>query len=319
MVHAVTRPPAPRVVLAGAASLHQVCVWQDNFSWILVCEQTGEAAVVDGAEADPVLDYAARERLRLTTILTTHTHPDHIGLHRDLQKRGEIDRLRVVGNRQLSRVIPGLSEGVGEGDEVTLGRLRGQVMLTEGHIDGHLSYRFGELLFCGDTLFAGGCGYLFDGPPDNRSGWRPARWPESAEVDEPGLRPGAVKMYRSLARLAELPDDTLICCAHEYTQDNLRFAWSVEPDNHALAERIREVWEVRARGEATVPSTMALERATNPFLRWHSDTIKARIAAALPDAPLRTPSEVFAATRKLKDLKLYKQLDDSTLPLDPPA
>lgn len=289
MAHVVTHPPAARVALAGAARLHQVPVWQDNYSWILVCEQTGEAAVVDGAEADPVLDHAAREGLRLTTILTTHTHPDHIGLHRDLAKRGELDRYRVVGNPDLARMIPGLTQGVREGDEITLGRLRGRVMLTEGHVDGHLSYRFDELLFCGDTLFAGGCGYLFDGPPD--------------------------KMYRSLARLAELPDDTLICCAHEYTQDNLRFAWSVEPDNLALADRIGEVWAVRSRGEATVPSTLAVERATNPFLRWDSPTIRASLATALPDAPLRTASDVFAATRKLKDRKLYKQLDDSTLPL----
>lgn len=289
MPHVVTRPPAPRTVLAGAARLHQVRAWQDNYSWILVCEHTGEAAVVDGAEAEPVLDYVAREQLKLSTILTTHTHPDHIGLHRDLAKLGQLDRLRVVGNATLANVIPGLSEGVGEGDEVTLGQLRGRVMLTEGHIDGHLSYVFGDVLFCGDTLFAGGCGYLFDGPPE--------------------------KMHRSLARLAELPDHTLVCCAHEYTQDNLRFAWSVEPDNPALAQRIREVWATRARGEATVPSTIAIERATNPFLRWDSKTIRAKVAQALPDAPLGTPSEVFAATRKLKDLKHYKQADDSSLPL----
>ncbi len=289
MAHAVTRPSAPRLVASGAARLHQVCAWQDNFSWILECTATGEAAVVDGPEARPVLDYVTREGLNLTTILTTHTHPDHIGLHRELDRRGELHRYRVVGNRELAGTIPGLSEGVGGGDSVALGRLRADVLLTEGHIDGHLSYVFAGVLFCGDTLFAGGCGYLFDGPP--------------------------AKMQRSLARLAELPDETLVCCAHEYTQDNLRFAWSVEPDNQALAERIREVWAIRERGEATVPSTIAVERATNPFLRGDSPTIRASVATALPDAPLETPAEVFAATRRLKDLKHYKQRDESTLPL----
>ncbi len=289
MAHVVTRPPAPRVVMSGAARLHQVCVWQDNFSWILACEHSGEAAVVDGAEAGPVLDYAAREGLNLSTILTTHTHPDHIGLHRELDKRGELGRYRVVGNHELGRMIPGLSEGVGEGSELRLGELRGRVLLTEGHVDGHLSYVFGDVLFCGDTMFAGGCGYVFDGPPD--------------------------KMYRSLTRLAALPEQTLVCCAHEYTQDNLRFAWSIEPDNEALAARIREVWAIRERGEATVPSTIAIERASNPFLRGDSATLRANVAAALPGTPLDTPSEVFAATRKLKDLKLYRQRDDSTLPL----
>jgi len=289
MVHVVTRPSPPLVAIAGAARLDQVCVWRDNFSWILVCEQTGEAGVVDGAEAGPVLDHVAREGLNLTTIFTTHTHPDHIGLHRELQERGELERLRVVGNRQQSDMIPGLSEGVGEGSRVTLGALVGEVMLTEGHIDGHLSFVFGDLLFCGDTLFAGGCGYLFDGPPD--------------------------KMHASLARLAQLDPATRVCCAHEYTQDNLRFAWSIEPDNEALAARIRAVWAARARGEATVPSTIAQERATNPFLRGDSPTIRARVGAALPEASLASPSEVFAATRKLKDSKAYKQLDDSALPL----
>lgn len=279
MVHAVTRRMLPRAVSSGAARLHQVCVWQDNFSWILSCERTGEAAVVDGAEADPVLEYVAREGLNLTTILTTHTHPDHIGLHRDLAKRGELDRFRVIGNRDLAGQIPGLSEGVGEGDTIAIGELRAEVWLTEGHVDGHLSYVFDRVLFCGDTLFAGGCGYLFDGPP--------------------------AKMHESLTRLATLPDDTLICCAHEYTQDNLRFAASVEPDNQALTARIEEVTALRGRGESTVPSTMAVERATNPFLRIHSPTLLATLARELPELPLTNPTEVFTATRRLKDLKRY--------------
>jgi hydroxyacylglutathione hydrolase len=289
MPHVVSVPKPPFAAMAGAAQVHQIPVWQDNFSWILVCTQTGEAAVVDGPEAEPVLEYIQREGLRLTTILTTHTHPDHIGLHRDLQKRGLLDGLRVVGNRELGRAIPGLTEGIGEGDVVRFGALSGRAILTEGHIDGHISYVFADLLFCGDTLFAGGCGYLFDGPP--------------------------AKMHASLTRLAELHGATQVCCAHEYTQDNLRFAWSVEPDNEALARRIRSVWALRARGESSVPSTIADERATNPFLRTDSATIRANVRAALPDAPLDTPAQVFAATRKLKDMKLYKAAGDTELPL----
>lgn len=288
-MHAVSIPHAPFVVMAGAAHVHQIPVWQDNFSWVLVCTQTGEAAVVDGPEAEPVLEYTRRHLLQLTTILTTHTHPDHIGLHRDLQKRGLLDGVRVVGNRALASTIPGLSEGIGDGDVVRLGALTGRAMLTEGHVDGHISYLFGDVLFCGDTLFGGGCGYLFDGPP--------------------------AKMHASLMRLAELDGATRVCCAHEYTQDNLRFAWSVEPDNDALAQRIRSVWAQRARGESTVPSTIADERATNPFLRIHSATILTSVARALPDAPLDTPAQVFAATRKLKDMKLYKAAGDRDLPL----
>ncbi|PRQ09444.1 hydroxyacylglutathione hydrolase [Enhygromyxa salina] len=295
MPHVVTTPTPAFLGMSGAAEVHQVPVWTDNFSWILICKQTGEAAVVDGAEAKPVLDHVSARlapAARLTTILTTHTHPDHIGIHRDLDKQGKLAALRVVGNRELARVIPGLNhgigEGIGEGDTVTLGALQGQAMLTEGHIDGHITYLFDDLLFCGDTLFAGGCGYLFDGPP--------------------------AKMHASLARLMTLPDHVRVCCAHEYTEDNLRFAWSVEPDNQALADRIRAVWAIRARGESTVPSTIGDERATNPFVRWDSVTIKRSVHAALPDAPLDTPAQVFAATRQLKDKKLYKQLDDSSLP-----
>ncbi|MEL6183784.1 MAG: hydroxyacylglutathione hydrolase C-terminal domain-containing protein, partial [Myxococcota bacterium] len=163
------------------------------------------------------------------------------------------------------------------------------VMLTEGHIDGHVSYRVEEALFCGDTLFAGGCGYLFDGPP--------------------------AKMHDSLQRLAGLPEDTLVFCAHEYTQDNLRFAWFVEPDNAALAERIRTDWARRGRGEATVPSTIGLELATNPFIRADQPTIRETLARALPDRSLAAPVDCFAAARALKDRKDHRALTDADLPI----
>lgn len=288
MAHVVSVPPAPFLGMQGALEVHIVPVWRDNFTWLIRCMQTGETAAVDGAEAAPVLAYVEQHGLRLTCLLTTHTHPDHIGLHRDLSKMGRLDGLRVVGNRDRSD-IPGLNEGVGEGDRVQFGAVEGDVWLTEGHIDGHLSFVFGDLLFCGDTMFAGGCGFLFDGPP--------------------------AKMHASLQRLAGLEDSTRVCCAHEYTEDNLRFAWSVEPDNAALAERIREVWGIRAQGRASVPSTIGVERATNPFVRGHSTTLRERVRAAIPEAELGTPEQVFAATRRLKDLKLYKAMGDDTLPL----
>ncbi len=293
MSHVVSKPTAPFSGAAegGAIEVHQVPFDVDNFTWLLVCKTTGETAAVDGGEAAPVLDYVARESLNLTTILTTHTHGDHIGLHRELAELGKLDALRVVGNEALSSVIPGLErgEGVGEGSRVKLGAVEGDVLLTEGHIDGHLTYVFGDVMFPGDTLFAGGCGYLFDGPP--------------------------AKMHASLSRLAGLDGGVRVCCAHEYTEDNLRFAWSLEPDNQALAERIQSVWALRARGESSVPSTVAEERATNPFLRCDSQTLRAAVGEAMPDAPMDTAADVFAATRALKNGGAYKKLGDTGLPL----
>lgn len=289
MVHAVSEPTAPFAASDGSFEVHQIPFWRDNFTWLLVCRRTGETAAIDGGVAGPVLEYVERHGLSLTTLLTTHTHPDHVGLHADLQRKGRLAGLRVVGNRDRAADIPGLDEGVGEGDRVRVGEVEGDVLLTEGHLDGHLTYRFGDVLFTGDTLFAGGCGYLFDGPPQ--------------------------AMHASLARLADFDGATRICCAHEYTEDNLRFAWSVEPDNEALAERIRDVWARRARGESTVPTTVALERATNPFLRWDSPTIRRRVAEALPDRRLDSPAAIFAATRALKDRKDYKSAEDPSFPV----
>jgi len=289
MQHVVTRPTPPFVSRDGRLTVHQVPVWVDNLVWIAVCNETGEAAVVDGPEAGPVLDYCKAHGLRVTTVLNTHTHGDHVGINHDLQRRGLLDGMTVVGPARRAEDVPGLTRAVDDGDLVRVGAVEGRVLLTEGHIDGHVSFVFGDLLFCGDTMFAGGCGRLFDGPP--------------------------VKMHESLKRLAALSEDTWVCCAHEYTQDNLRFAWSVEPGNAALAERIRRLWALRKDGGCTVPSRIGEERATNPFVRTESAELVASVQAALPDAPLESSLEVFTATRRLKDLGGYKARGNVGLPL----
>ncbi len=290
MAHAVTRPREPFEVAGGKLRVHQIPSASDNLIWLVEATDGSEVAAVDGPEAGSVLEYCERQKLTLTAIINTHTHFDHIGINQDLDRRGMLSSLRVVGPKPVAKDVPGINEEVDEGDTVTFGGVEGKVMLTEGHIDGHVSYLFRDALFCGDTLFAGGCGYLFDGPPE--------------------------KMFRSLSRLAELDGDTWVCCAHEYTQDNLKFAWSVEPDNEDLAGRIREVWALRKEGGCTVPSKIRDEVSTNPFMRFGSDTVKKKVTEAWPGRDLVEPKDIFAATRALKDRKDYREMPDSELPLD---
>jgi hydroxyacylglutathione hydrolase len=289
MPHVVTMPREPFRSADGSLEVHQIPAARDNLMWLAICTKTGAAAVVDGPSAAPALDYCSAKGIELGTILNTHTHHDHIGVNVDLESRGLLGTMRVVGPARAADRVPGIRERVDEGDEVTLGALKGRVMLTEGHINGHVSFVFDDVVFCGDTMFGAGCGYLFDGPP--------------------------AKMHDSLTRLSQLDGATRVCCAHEYTEDNLRFAWSVEPDNQALAERIREAWALRALGGCTVPSTIALERATNPFLRHGSESLRKRVADAWPDKTLSSPAAIFAATRALKDRKDYKSITDEQLPL----
>ena len=289
MSHAVTVPTTPFKSQSGALEVHQIPAWNDNLIWLLVCTDQGKAAAIDGPEAGPVLDYCKAHGFELTAIFNTHVHGDHIGINKDLESRGLLEVLRVVGAERTRDAVPGITEALNDGDELHFGKIKGRALLTEGHINGHLSYVFEDLLFAGDTLFTAGCGYLFDGP--------------------------AAKMFESLSTLAALPPETRVCCAHEYTQDNLRFAWSVEPDNQALATRIAETWALRSRGECAVPSTIGLERATNPFLRSSSSTIRAAVSRAFGNRALDSDLEVFAATRALKDRKDYRQLSVDQLPL----
>ena len=174
----------------------------------------------------------------------------------------------------LFRSIFGLIRGVDEGDEVAVGELRGKVLFIPGHTTGHVAYLFGNNLFCGDTLFTAGCGRIFEGTPE--------------------------QMHASLKKLMALPEDTKVYCGHEYTENNLRFAVTIEPKNYKLASRFERVQALRARGLPTVPATMEEEKQTNPFLRWDSKEIQANLKAGAPDLK-SDPVAIFARIRKLKD------------------
>lgn len=280
MPHTVTRIPEPRVHHGGAWRIHTVPAASDNLVWVIATPD-GEAAVVDGPNAQGALALCEAEGLRLTTILTTHTHGDHIGLHHHLEMEGRLDGMRVVGAADVADQIPGLTEAVGEGDVVSFGGVDMTVMRTDGHMTGHVCYVSSEVAFVGDALFTAGCGRVFDGPM-------------SAMAD-------------SLMRLGGLPASVTAYCAHEYTLDNLAFAWFVEPDNAALADRIRRVRALRAKGGCAVPATLGEEQATNPFLRPGSPTIRARLAELVPDAPVDATEAVVGALRALKDTGRHRQ------------
>ena len=289
MPHVVSRPTTPFFSASGALEVHQIPSAQDNLIWIAVCTQTGEAAAIDGPEAESVQTYCREKRIRLTTVINTHTHPDHIGINKALQRQHQLRHMRVIGAELRRSDIPGITETVRDGSRFQIGDAKGVVWLTEGHLDGHVSYVIDGVVFCGDTMFGGGCGRMFDGP--------------------------AEKLHSSLERLASLPPETKVCCAHEYTQDNLRFAWSIERDNAALARRIQGVWAIRRMGGSTVPSTIGEERATNPFLRVREPSIRWAIAEQFPDIDTRDAVATFAALRHWKDQGDYRAMPDDVLPV----
>jgi hydroxyacylglutathione hydrolase len=212
----------------------------DNYVWLLQDAATGAVAVCDPGEADPAI--AAVERLggRLDLILLTHHHGDHIGGVSALQARFGG---KIIGAAADAHRLPKLDQAVRAGDTVSLGSAAGMVLETPGHTVGHIAFYFpdGPAVLCGDTLFALGCGRLLEG--------------------------SAAQMHASLQALAALPPDTRVCCGHEYTESNARFALTVEPGNQALIARATHVRNLRAAGQPTVPTTIAMERAENPFMR----------------------------------------------------
>ena len=251
--------------------VRKVHAFDDNYIWLIGCQGSKRVAIVDPGDAEPVIARIEREQLQPEAILITHHHGDHTGGIGDLLARYPMP---VYG--PANEAIRQLSHPLREGDTVELSdcSLHLQVLDTPGHTRGHICYYGEGALFCGDTLFAAGCGRLFEGSPE--------------------------QMYQSLEKLRALPDGTLVYCAHEYTEANLRFAHIAEQDNPLVTARLEEVVHLRKQGQDTVPSLLGREKQTNPFLRSHESSLQ-QAAAGFSGRALNTPAEVFAAVRYWKD------------------
>ena len=246
--------------------------FSDNYIWLLQDPEQRRCAVVDPGDAAPVEAWlAAHPDWQLSDILITHHHFDHVG---GIERLKALSGARVLG--PAKEQIPGRDQALGEGDQVeVLGQVF-SVIEVPGHTLGHIAYHQAQQhwLFCGDTLFAAGCGRLFEGSPE--------------------------QMHHSLSRLAALADQTQVFCTNEYTLSNLRFAIAVEPQNRQIQQRLEQVTAWREAGRMSLPSTLALERATNPFLRSAETEVQRQIDNR--NGPMtRTNEQVFAALRAWKD------------------
>jgi hydroxyacylglutathione hydrolase len=253
----------------SALRIHQFPCLADNYGYLLHDPDSGLTASIDSPDAEAIERELAGQGWRLDYILNTHHHADHAGGNLRLKQS---TGCTIVGARADADRIPGLDLMVADGDRFALGGHAARIIETPGHTRAHICYLFeaDRAAFVGDTLFSMGCGRLFEGTP--------------------------AQMWTSLQKIMQLPDETRIYCAHEYTQSNGRFALSVEPDNPALRARLHEVAALRAAGQPTVPSTLGTEKATNPFLRPASPALRAGLGLAGA-----SDTEVFAETRRRKD------------------
>lgn len=239
----------------------------DNFGVLLHDPETGATASIDAPEEKPILDALSRRGWTLSHIFTTHHHGDHVEANLALKQRFGAT---IIGPAR--ETVPGIDRKVDGGDAFDFAGRRVEVIATPGHTLGHICFHLPEekLLFAADTLFALGCGRLFEGTPAD--------------------------MWASLSKLAALPDDTTVYFGHEYTLSNVRFAKTVDPENAALAKRIAEIEALRAKGGFTAPTTIGLEKATNPFLRAADPAIRRHLGMERA-----SDAEVFAEIRKRKD------------------
>ena len=245
----------------------------DNYIFLLYDSQSNTAAVVDPAQLKPVLEKLTELKAELIAIFNTHHHMDHVGANRQLMDK--FPNITIYGGTEDRGRIPGQDVFLQAGDRVEFAGRTAEVFFVPGHTRAHIAYYFppqkpGEKgdLFCGDTLFAGGCGRLFEGTP--------------------------AQMVDSLSKIRSLPDDTRIWCAHEYTLNNLRFALTVDKNNLDLQNRYEQVKASRERGEATVPSILGVEKLTNPFLRWEQPGLQLAVNSS-------DSVETFARVRQMKD------------------
>ena len=242
----------------------------DNYIWLLQDPQTQRVAVVDPGDAAPVLAWLKQNpQWSLSDILVTHHHHDHVG---GVEQLKNLTGARVCG--PANETIPARDVALQDNDRISVLGRDFDVFAVPGHTLGHIAFYHPGVLLCGDTLFAAGCGRLFEGTPQ--------------------------QMHTSLERLAALPAETLVYCTHEYTQSNLKFAQAVEPHNDDIAKRVEHVNRLRARGEMTLPSNLALEKRTNPFLRTSETSVKEK-ADERNGRDNRSGAEVFASLRAWKD------------------
>ena len=253
----------------SSIQIHMFPCLEDNYGYLVHDPDSGVTATVDTPEVEPIHRALQEKGWQLTHIFNTHHHFDHAGGNLQLKDK---TGCTIVGPRADAARIPGIDVEVGDGDDYRFGNHNVSVFDTPGHTSGHIVYHFADsaVVFVGDTLFSLGCGRLFEGTPE--------------------------QMWHSLQKLLRLPDNTAVYCAHEYTQANANFALTVDPNNPNLRARAAEVSELRAANKSTIPTSIGLERATNPFMRPDSSSMRATLG--MQDA---SDVAVFAEVRTRKD------------------